>query len=106
MRKLMSFAAAGLAIGLLSAAPAKAFDDTLPSYAPYPHRTHVVYGHHHRRAKSRSYRHRHAKLARRPVLVRVVHGCRRWTWREHCYPYKLNGYFERRPDFRLYSWYR
>lgn len=105
MRSLLSLAAAALGLSLLAAQPARAFDDTLPSYAPYPSRTYVVHGHQRRIHKSRHYR-GHYKTLRRPVLVRVVHGCHRWTWREHCYPYKLNGYFERRTDFRRYNWYR
>lgn len=90
MRTLLSLAAVAFALGLALPAPAQAFDDSLPHYAPYRYHTYV---HHHARG-------------RRPVHAHVAHECRRWTWREHCHPYKLGGFFERRYDYRRVRWFR
>jgi hypothetical protein len=89
MRMILSVAAAALA-GFATFAPAAAFDDSLPRYAPYGSR--VI--HHH--VYMPRYRH-----------VYHFHGdSYRWAWRHRYYRVKLGGYFVRNPDFRRIRLYR
>lgn len=101
MRRLASFAAALLGAGLISSAPASAFDDSLPRYAPY--RGHTI--HHH--VYVPRYRHVYHIYPRRVEYVRFVHR-KPWACRyhHHACAYRLGGFFARKPDFRRLPWYR
>lgn len=101
MRTAPIFAAAAFGLLLSAAAPAQAFDDSLPSYAPWRR----DYAYRQAYVAPRHYKVRRHGLSRHPRFAYAVY-CRRWSWRDYCRPYRLGGFFLRNPDFRRLAIYR